>query len=92
MKRITWQGASVLGLVLMIASAVTAAVQPASAKSSDKVANNGTLDPSTLTPGQLTCNPTANVNKTCVDTITGQGSDSTVGGEGNSAENATEEA
>lgn len=81
---------SILGGILVVASAVTAAVLPSKENKSDegKFAANGTLTASTLDAAQLTCSATAVTVKTCFNTPTGNGSDTTVGSR-KSAENAT---
>lgn len=48
MSKVSMRKFSVLGLVLLAASAVTAAIIPSKSKSSSTVANNGRLVPSTL--------------------------------------------
>jgi len=74
MKKLSWKKASILGLVLMAASAVTAAILPANSKSNNLVANDGTLD---ISDGHATCNPAGSATPTCSDTESaGAGGDS----------------
>jgi hypothetical protein len=93
MQKLSIQKVSLLGLVLMAASAVTAAILPSDSKSDKVRLENGSLTNSTTAAVggviQQTCTPTAVINEgACNDTAIGTASGTTLNG-GTKSDNTT---
>lgn len=93
MQKVSIQKFSLLGLVLMAASAVTAAILPSNSKNDKDFVANGSLTNSTTAAiggvVQQTCTPTSIINNACNDTAAGEVSGTTGIGDGTISDNTT---